>query len=119
MSSSLLTKHRVHCVTPGVKWAGVNQLRFCLLQSNCEGVSAVLASYLLRLKLIISAAAPTLQSLHAVQLGEKLVDHAVGDPCAVVTPPGCQGLELIKEEDAGFGSLSPETHRSSSEPGHR
>lgn len=60
----------------------------------------------------ISAAAPTLQSLHSVQLGEELVDDAVSDPRAVVTPPGCQGLELIEEEDAGFGSLSPETqHR--------
>lgn len=55
-------------------------------------------------------APPTLQSLHPVQLGEQLVDDAVGDPRAVVTPPGCQRLELIEEEDAGFGCLSSDTH---------
>lgn len=57
----------------------------------------------------ISAAPPTLQSLHPVQLGEELVDDAVGDPRAVVAPPGCQRLKLVEEEDAGFGRLSPET----------
>lgn len=56
-------------------------------------------------------ASPTLQSLHAVQLGEKLVDDAVGDPRAVVAPPGGQRVELIEEQDARFGSLSPETNR--------
>lgn len=52
----------------------------------------------------------TLQSFHSVQLGEKLVDDAVGDPRAVVAPPGRQGLELVEEEDAGFGGLSSDTH---------
>lgn len=56
-------------------------------------------------------ASPTLQSLHAVQLGEKLVDDAVGDPRAVVAPPGGQRVELIEEQDARLGSLSPETNR--------
>lgn len=56
-------------------------------------------------------ASPTLQSLHAVQLGEKLVDDTVGDPRAVVAPPGGQRVELIEEQDARFGSLSPETNR--------
>lgn len=54
---------------------------------------------------------PTLQSLHAVQLGEKLVDDAVGDPRAVVAPPGGQRVELIEEQDARLGGLSPEMNR--------
>lgn len=63
----------------------------------------------------MSAVPPTLQSLHPVQLGEQLVDHAVGDPGAVVAPPGRQRLELVEEEDAGLGGLGPEAQR---EVGH-
>lgn len=54
---------------------------------------------------------PTLQSLHPVQLGEKLVDHTVGYACAVVAPPGGQRVKLIEEQDAWLGSLGPGANR--------
>lgn len=54
-----------------------------------------------------NAVLPTLQSLHPIQLGEKLVDYAISDPCAVVAPPGSQWVKLIKEQDARLGSLCP------------
>lgn len=53
----------------------------------------------------------TLQSLHPIQLGEKLVDHTISDSCAVVAPPGGQWVKLIKEQDARLGSLRPGANR--------
>lgn len=54
---------------------------------------------------------PTLQPLHPVQLGEKLVDHTVSDTRAVVAPPGGQRVKLIKEQDARLGSVRPAANR--------
>lgn len=53
----------------------------------------------------------TLQSLHPIQLGEKLVDYTISDSCAVVAPPGGQRVELIKEQDARLCSLRPGANR--------
>lgn len=93
-------------------WTFSSQIGFFFFVSCSEVVSATTE---IKRTNRIGAAPRTLQSLHSVQLGEQLVDHAVGDPRAVMTPPGRQRLELIEEEDAGFGSLSPETHGRESE----
>lgn len=53
----------------------------------------------------------TLQTLHSIQLGQKLVYHSVGNPGAVVAPPGGQRVKLVKEQDARAGSLSPKRDR--------
>jgi len=58
-----------------------------------------------------SATWPTLQPLHPVQLGEELVNHAVGDPRAVMAPPRSQRVKLIEEQNAWLGSLRPAATR--------
>lgn len=54
---------------------------------------------------------PTLQAFHPIQFGKQLVDHAVCYPRAVMASSWCQRVELIKEQDARFGTLCPETKR--------
>lgn len=55
-----------------------------------------------------------MQPLHAVQLREKLVDHAIRDARAVVASPGRQGVKLVEEQDARLGGLSPAAIRGES-----
>ena len=43
------------------------------------------------------------QTLHAVQLGEKLVDDAIRHPRGVVSAPGRNRVKLVKEERARRG----------------
>lgn len=50
----------------------------------------------------------TMQSLHPIQLGEKLINYTVSDTCAVMASPGGQGIKLIEKQDARLGSLRPE-----------
>ena len=47
----------------------------------------------------------SVQSLNSIQLGQKLIDHSVCYPCAVMPTARCKGIKLIKEQNTGLGTL--------------
>lgn len=47
----------------------------------------------------------SIQSLNAIQLGQKLIDNSVCYPCAVMPTARCKWIKLIKEQNTRLGTL--------------
>ena len=47
----------------------------------------------------------SIKSLNSIQLGQKLIDHSVCYPCAVMPTARCKWIKLIEEQNTRLGTL--------------